>query len=420
MALHVTKSTSDPAAAPTTVGQHWINTSTSKHWLAKGTSSASDWVLFAPTAVSGGSLGTILGQYKISTTVGPTPASGTIRYDNATQTSAANLYVSETTNPGVDISIFLNLISVGSAIIIQDLNNSANYQIWTISSITDSGTYRSIGVTLSSSGGTGTTGFANNHEVFLAAVPVGGTSEFADNVFFIKGSADATKKVRHEVDGLTTATTRVVTYPDSDFTFVGTTLTQTLQNKTLDNTNTITSKVTLMTFQDPTDTTKTFNFVASAISTGTNRQYTLPNGSGTLCVISLAQTLTNKTIDSANNTITLAASTITSGTIADARLPNPATSAISASDIDWSTLKISSGLYTKTLSANTTFTFSNRTAGQTIMVRLTNTASNYTVTWPTVKWTGGVAPTMTTGAKSDIYTFVYDGTDVFGSVVQNL
>lgn len=98
---------------------------------------------------------------------------------------------------------------------------------------------------------------------------------------------------------------------------------------------------------------------------------------------------------------------------------DPTTSAISASDIDWSTLRANGGLYTKTLSANTTFTFSNKAAGDTIVVRLTNTASNYTVTWPTVKWSGGTAPTMTTGAKSDVYTFIYDGTDVFGSVVQN-
>lgn len=97
----------------------------------------------------------------------------------------------------------------------------------------------------------------------------------------------------------------------------------------------------------------------------------------------------------------------------------PSQSAISASSIDWSLLGNTGGLYTKTLSANTTFTFSNQTAGQTIVVRLTNTASNYTVTWPTVKWPGGSTPTMTTGAKSDIYTFIFDGTDIFGSAVQN-
>lgn len=96
------------------------------------------------------------------------------------------------------------------------------------------------------------------------------------------------------------------------------------------------------------------------------------------------------------------------------------TAAISASEIDWSTLYLSGGLYTKTLGANTTFTFANAVAGQTIIVRLTNTASNYTVTWPTVKWSGGTPPTMTVGAKSDIYTFIYDGTDYFGSYVQDM
>lgn len=98
---------------------------------------------------------------------------------------------------------------------------------------------------------------------------------------------------------------------------------------------------------------------------------------------------------------------------------SPATSSIAASAIDWSILKQTGGGYLKTLAANTTFTFSNLFAGQIINVRLTNTVSNYTVTWPVVKWSGGTAPTMTTGAKSDIYTFFYDGTDVYGNVIQN-
>lgn len=45
MSLHVTRSTSNPAAAPTTAGQHWVNTSNGNHYLAKGTSSVADWVL---------------------------------------------------------------------------------------------------------------------------------------------------------------------------------------------------------------------------------------------------------------------------------------------------------------------------------------------------------------------------------------
>jgi hypothetical protein len=41
---------------------------------------------------------------------------------------------------------------------------------------------------------------------------------FADNVFFITGSSDATKKLAFEVDGFTTATTRTVTVPDANIT----------------------------------------------------------------------------------------------------------------------------------------------------------------------------------------------------------
>jgi hypothetical protein len=93
-----------------------------------------------------------------------------------------------------------------------------------------------------------------------------------------------------------------------------------------------------------------------------------------------------------------------------------ATQAISSTAIDWS----AGSVFTKTLGASTTFTFSNQTSGQTIVVRLTNTASNYTVTWPSVKWIGGSAPTMTIGATSDVYTFVYDGTNTYGSAVQDL
>lgn len=49
----------------------------------------------------------------------------------------------------------------------------------------------------------------------------------ADTQTIIKGSVDATKLVRFEVDGLTTGTTRVVTVPDADITIAGINLAQT-------------------------------------------------------------------------------------------------------------------------------------------------------------------------------------------------
>jgi len=95
----------------------------------------------------------------------------------------------------------------------------------------------------------------------------------------------------------------------------------------------------------------------------------------------------------------------------------PATTTVSASNIDWS----QGNSFYKALSANTTFTFSNAVDGQVITVAVLNTASNYTVTWPTMKWPGGTAPVQTTGVHYDVYTIYYNATvgSYFGSVVQN-
>jgi len=48
------------------------------------------------------------------------------------------------------------------------------------------------------------------------------TQTDVDTIAIVKGSVDVTKLVRLEVDGLTTATTRVLTVPDKDLTLVGT------------------------------------------------------------------------------------------------------------------------------------------------------------------------------------------------------
>jgi hypothetical protein len=44
--VHVIRATVDPSAAPTRAGQHWVNEATKKTWLAVGTATVSDWVLF--------------------------------------------------------------------------------------------------------------------------------------------------------------------------------------------------------------------------------------------------------------------------------------------------------------------------------------------------------------------------------------
>jgi hypothetical protein len=78
---------------------------------------------------------------------------------------------------------------------------------------------------------------------------------------------------------------------------------------------------------------------------------------------------------------------------------------VSALDIDLSTGEY----FTKTISANSTFTFSNPPSSGTVgsfILELTHTSG--TVTWPTsVAWPQGTAPTLTAG-KTHLFMFVTD------------
>lgn len=64
--------------------------------------------------------------------------------------------------------------------------------------------------------------------------------------------------------------------------------------------------------------------------------------------------------------------------------------------------------FTKTISANSTFTFTNAPATRAFAFTLELTHTSGTITWPTsVKWPSDTAPTLTTG-KTHLFTFVTD------------
>lgn len=92
---------------------------------------------------------------------------------------------------------------------------------------------------------------------------------------------------------------------------VGTSDSQTLSNKTLNNTTSLTIKDSNFLLQSAADATKQVTFDLTAITTGTTRTIGLPDASGVITLIAATQTLTNKTLTSP---------TINGGTISNASI----------------------------------------------------------------------------------------------------
>lgn len=91
---------------------------------------------------------------------------------------------------------------------------------------------------------------------------------------------------------------------------------------------------------------------------------------------------------------------LTGGTLTATNTGTTTPIEITTTDIDWST----GGVFTDTIGANTTYTFSNTTDGQVIRVLLTASGA-YTATWPTNVYG---APTQTSTA-TDLYQFIRFG-----------
>jgi hypothetical protein len=87
---------------------------------------------------------------------------------------------------------------------------------------------------------------------------------------------------------------------------------QTLQNKTIDNTNAATLKDGSFTLQNSSSTTKQAHFSVSGITAGQNRTITLPDYNASMASIAGTETLTNKTLTAPTiNNGSITGSTIT-------------------------------------------------------------------------------------------------------------
>lgn len=88
----------------------------------------------------------------------------------------------------------------------------------------------------------------------------------------------------------------IFTFPSTSGTVVTLDATQTVQNKTLDNSNTINIKDTLFRIEDDGDSSKKLAFQLSSVSTATTRTWTFPDSTDTFVGLTSTQTLTNKTL----------------------------------------------------------------------------------------------------------------------------
>ena len=113
----------------------------------------------------------------------------------------------------------------------------------------------------------------------------------------------------------------------------------------------------------------------------------------------------------------------TSPTINNPTVTNYVESVVSIGNSGTSqTLSLTNGtVQTVTMTGNCTFTMPTATAGKSfILIAVQDGTGSRTATFTSVKWAGGTAPTLTTTATTgrDIFTFVADGTNWYGTVAQ--
>ena len=222
-----------------------------------------------------------------------------------------------------------------------------------------------------------------------------------DATTYIIDNGDITKRLQFECSGITTATTRTLTVPNASTTIVGTDVTQTLTNKSLQDASTF--------IIDDTDATKRVQFECSGITTATTRTLTVPNNSGTIALLSdianqvtLAgtQTLTNKSlVDSstfiiddtdATKRLQFECSSITTATTRILTIPNASTTIVGT---------------------DVTQTLTNKTLTAPVIATIVNTG---TLTLPTSTDTligRNTMDTLTNKSLQDATTFVIDDVD---------
>ena len=133
------------------VGSRWVNTSTDNEFLClDNTDGAAVWLL--TTSTGGAAMLGSVWEFDSNTTASD-PGSGKFRLNNATQSSATAMYVSQTSGNGVDYAGVFGAMRSGDRLYVQDEEDSSRFHILTLTGTgTDNGAWWTFPLTVEDSG----------------------------------------------------------------------------------------------------------------------------------------------------------------------------------------------------------------------------------------------------------------------------